>query len=47
MLNKGALTLLADYGGDSSDDDVPGPGVSVKRLHEPDDEELNVKKMQR
>lgn len=47
MLNKGALTLLADYGGDSSDDDISSPGVSVKRLYESDEEQFNVKKMQR
>ncbi|KAJ8924948.1 hypothetical protein NQ315_001113 [Exocentrus adspersus] len=48
MLKKGALSLLNDYGGDSSDDDVPGPGVSVKRLHGNDEgESVIMKKVKR
>lgn len=31
-INKGALNLLACYGGDSSDDEVPGCRVSTKRV---------------
>lgn len=30
--NKGALNLLTCYGGDSSDDEVPGCRVSTKRV---------------
>lgn len=47
MHNTGALTLLTDYGGDSSEDDVPGPGVSVKRLHDTEEEFQNSKKVKR
>lgn len=39
MFNKGALSLLTNYGSDSSDDEVPGPRVSTKRTHKSDDEE--------
>ncbi|XP_018564065.1 U6 snRNA phosphodiesterase [Anoplophora glabripennis] len=48
MHSKGALNLLIDYGGDSSDEDNPGPGISVKRLHETEGEEFeNSKKVKR
>ncbi|XP_060535850.1 U6 snRNA phosphodiesterase 1 [Cylas formicarius] len=38
-MNKGALALLNVYGGDSSDEEVPGPRVSTKRefRHDSDD----------
>lgn len=39
MFNKGALSLLTNYGSDTSDDEVPGPRVSTKRTHKSDDEE--------
>lgn len=38
-LSRGALGLLASYGDDSSDDDVPGCRVSTKRTHKSSDEE--------
>lgn len=38
MSNKGALALLADYGDDDSEDEVPGPRVSTKRLHKDDND---------
>lgn len=39
-VNKGSLSLLANYGSDnSSDDEVPGPTVSSKRLRKSDNEE--------
>lgn len=31
--NRGALNLIASYGSDSSDDEVPGCKVSTKRTH--------------
>lgn len=34
---KGALHLIADYGGDSSDDEVPGCRVSTKRMRKDSD----------
>ncbi|KAJ8939036.1 hypothetical protein NQ318_012634 [Aromia moschata] len=46
MFNKGALSLISSYGSDSSDDDVPGPRVSTKRLQK-DDEEFCSKKLKR
>lgn len=42
--NKGALSLLNDYGGESSDDDVPGPRVSTKRTFKEDNETVSFKK---
>lgn len=39
MLHKNALSLLVNYGDDSSDDEVPGPRVSTKRTHKSDNEE--------
>lgn len=39
MFNKGALSLLTNYGSDTSDDEVPGPRVSTKRSHKSDSEE--------
>lgn len=49
MFKKGALALLAKYGSDSSDDDVPGPRVSTKRVHKSEEfsEEPPLKKTQR
>lgn len=37
--HKGALALIASYGDDSSDDDVPGCRVSTKRTRRSSDEE--------
>ncbi|XP_028131639.1 U6 snRNA phosphodiesterase 1 isoform X1 [Diabrotica virgifera virgifera] len=39
MLGKGSLSLLSEYGGDSSDDDGLGPRLSSKRTLEDQDEE--------
>lgn len=39
MFQNGALSLLASYGSDTSDDEVPGPRVSTKRTHKSDSEE--------
>lgn len=39
MFQKGALSLLNNYGSDSSDDEVPGPRVSTKRTHKSDSED--------
>ncbi|XP_030765823.1 U6 snRNA phosphodiesterase isoform X2 [Sitophilus oryzae] len=36
MFGKGSLSLLEEYGGDSSDEEVPGPRVSVKRTYDSD-----------
>ncbi|CAG9864653.1 unnamed protein product [Phyllotreta striolata] len=44
LTNKGSLSLLSDYGDNSSDDDVPGPRVSTKRTHKDDDVNLSFKK---
>lgn len=41
MSGKGALNLLADYGGDSSDDEVPGCRVSTKRMRKDSDSECD------
>lgn len=41
MFNNGSLSLLANYGSDSSDNDVPGPRVSTKRTHKSDNDELS------
>lgn len=41
MFNQGALSLLRSYGGDSSDDDVPGPRVSTKRSHKSNTEDVS------
>lgn len=49
MSTKGALGLLADYGSDSSEDEVPGSRVSTKRMHRNDeiDIEPNRKRFER
>ncbi|XP_044269184.1 U6 snRNA phosphodiesterase [Tribolium madens] len=47
MSNKGALALLAEYEGDSSEDEVPGTRASTKRLHKDDDEEPRNKRFER
>ncbi|EEZ99947.2 U6 snRNA phosphodiesterase-like Protein [Tribolium castaneum] len=47
MSNKGALALLAQYEGDSSEDEVSGTRVSTKRLHRDDDEEPQNKRLER
>lgn len=45
MSSSRALQLLNDYGGDSSDDDVPGPRVSTKRCFKDDsDTEIALQK---
>ncbi|XP_068917572.1 U6 snRNA phosphodiesterase 1 [Tenebrio molitor] len=47
MSNKGALALLAQYGGDSSDDEVPGSRVSTKRMHKDDEDDPRSKRLER
>ncbi|RZC33930.1 U6 snRNA phosphodiesterase, partial [Asbolus verrucosus] len=47
MSNKGALDLLAAYGGDSSDEEVPGSRVSTKRTHKDDKSEPNHKRFEK
>lgn len=38
-MNSSALNLISHYGGDSSDDEVPGFRASTKRLHKDDSDE--------
>jgi len=47
MSTKNSLTLLNDYGGDSSEEDVPGPRVSTKRTFKDDNEEYPQKRFHR
>ncbi|XP_056649064.1 U6 snRNA phosphodiesterase 1 isoform X2 [Diorhabda sublineata] len=44
MFKNGSLSLLKDYGEDSSDDDVPGPRVSTKRTFKEENESTFFKK---
>lgn len=44
MSNQGALALLTDYGGDSSEEEVPGPRVSTKRTFREEDNSDNPQK---
>lgn len=42
MSNKNALSLIAQYGGDSSEDEVPYGRVSTKRILKESDDEQEV-----
>ncbi|XP_063917753.1 uncharacterized protein LOC135133306 isoform X3 [Zophobas morio] len=46
MSNKGALALLADYEGNSSDEEAPSRCFSTKRLHrDEENEEIRIKRV--
>ena len=46
MSNKGALALLADYEGNSSDEEAPSRCFSTKRLHrDEENEDIRIKRV--